>query len=106
MLHAQQIAKYPEDLARAAETLRKARFTSKRNFEVRFQKRLVNKVHQIGDLVLVQNTAIEMSHDRKHKQRYLGPYEVAVGKHGKSSNCLLVPLTGFCHNPPSSRRED
>jgi hypothetical protein len=26
--------------------------------------------------VLVRNTAIELSHDRKHKPQYLGPYEI------------------------------
>jgi len=75
-LRARQIAKHPEDLARAAEILRKARFTSKRSFEVRFLKRLATQEHKPGDLVLVRNTAIEMSHDRKHKPRYLGPYQV------------------------------
>ena len=29
-----------------------------------------------GELVLVQNLAIEMSRDKKSKARYLGPYEV------------------------------
>jgi len=27
--------------------------------------------------VLVRNTAIEMTHDRKHKPRYLGPYIIS-----------------------------
>ena len=91
-LRARQIAKYPDDLARAAETLRKARFTSKRNFEERFLKRLSHKVHQAGDLVLIRNVAIEMSHDRKHKQRYLGPYEV-IGQTLKG-NYLVKELDG------------
>ncbi|KDR65493.1 hypothetical protein GALMADRAFT_43755, partial [Galerina marginata CBS 339.88] len=30
-----------------------------------------------GEIVLVRNTQIEMSHDRKHKVRYLGPYMIA-----------------------------
>lgn len=76
-LRARQIAKHPADLARAAETLRKARFTSKRNFETRFLKRLSTQVHKPGDLVLARNTGKELSHNRKHHPRYLGPYEVA-----------------------------
>jgi transposase InsO family protein len=91
-LRARQIAKHPEDLARAAETLRKARFTSKRNFEVRFLKRLSNQVHKPGDLVLARNTAVEMSHDRKHKPRYLGPYEVV--KRTTRGNYQLKELDG------------
>jgi transposase InsO family protein len=77
-LRARQIAKHPEDLARAAQTLRNARFASKKQFEQRFLKRMTNQVHKPGDLVLVRNTAIELSHDRKHKPRYLGPYEVEI----------------------------
>ena len=56
--------------------LDKARFASKQQFEQRFHKRLSQKSYQPRDLVLVHNTAIEMSHDRKHKPQYLGPYEV------------------------------
>ena len=76
-LRARQIAKHPEDVARAAETLRKARFASKEQFEKRFLNRLARDSYLPGELVIVRNTAIEMSHDRKHKPRYLGPYEVA-----------------------------
>ena len=79
-------------LMRAAETLRKARFTSKRNFEVRFLKRLESQVHKSGDLVLARNTAVEMSHDRKHKPRYLGPYEVM--KRTARGNYQLKELDG------------
>ena len=52
-LRARQIAKYPEDVARAAETLRKARFASKEQFEKRFIKRLTRKHYKPGELVLV-----------------------------------------------------
>jgi transposase InsO family protein len=75
-LRSRQIAKHPEDVERAAKTLRKARFASKEQFEKRFIKRLSRKVHEPGELVLARNTLVEMSHDRKHKPRYLGPYEV------------------------------
>jgi transposase InsO family protein len=92
VLRARQIAKHPTDVARAAETLRKARFASKRQFEVRFFKRLAKIAHHPGDLVLVRNTAVEMSHDRKHKPRYLGPYEVA--KRTLKGNYQLKELDG------------
>jgi hypothetical protein len=40
----------------------------------------------------VRNTAIEMSHDRKHKPRYLGPYEVDQVTKGR--NYKLKELDG------------
>ena len=67
VMRARQLEKHPEDVARAAETLRKARFASKEHFEQRFIKRLTRSIYKRGDLVLVQNTAIEMSHNCKHK---------------------------------------
>ena len=75
-LRVRQISRHPEDIAKAAETLRKACFKSKWHFEKKFVKRMFTKIHKSGDLVLVQNTAVEMSHDRKHKPHYLEPYEV------------------------------
>ena len=75
-LRIQQLQKRPDDLANAAETLRKSRFASKAQFEKRFIRRLTRDVYRPGELVLVRNTAIEMSHDRKHKARYLGPYQI------------------------------
>ena len=77
-LRARQISKHPEDVLKAAETLRKARFKSKQHFEERFIKRLTRDKYDPGELVLARNTAIEMSHDRKHQPRYLGPFEVAA----------------------------
>ena len=38
---------------------------------------MTRKTYNPGELVLIRNTAVEMSHDRKHKPRYLGPYEIA-----------------------------
>ena len=75
-LRMRQIRKHPDDLARAAKILEKARFASKAQFEQRFVKRLSRDEYQPGELVLVRNTGIELSHNRKHQPRYLGPYEV------------------------------
>jgi hypothetical protein len=91
-LRARQIAKHPEDVARAAETLWKSRFASKKQFERRFIKRLSKKLHEPGDLVLMRNTKIEMSHDRKALQRYLGPY--VVGERTEKDNYRLLELDG------------
>jgi len=76
-LRIRQLAKLPTDVAAASETLRQARYKSKQDFERRFHRKLTGKSYQPGDLVLVRNTAVEMSHDRKHQPRYLGPYVVA-----------------------------
>ena len=36
----------------------------------------MNTYYKSGELVLVRNSAIEVSHNRKHQPRYLGPYEI------------------------------
>lgn len=71
-----QLEKRPQDLARAAETLRLNRLKSKAQFERRFLTRLVNNTYPPGTLVLMRNSAISTSHSRKHQPRYLGPYKV------------------------------
>ena len=78
-LRMRQLEKHESDKVRAAETLRKARFASKAQFEQRFHRRMTKETYEAGELVLVRNSAIESSLDRKHKPRYLGPYQV-VGR--------------------------
>ena len=68
-LRMRQIRKHPDDLARAAKVLQKARFASKAQFEQRFIKRLSRDEYKPGELVLVRNTGIELSHNRKHQPR-------------------------------------
>ncbi len=75
-LRMRQLHKHPEDLARAAKILKKVRFASKTQFEQRFSKRMSRDEYKSGELVLVRNSAIELSHNRKHQPRYLGPYEI------------------------------
>ena len=70
------LAKKPEDIEKAAQTLKKHRLKSKEVFEQRFQTRLRQDLFNVGDLVLVRNTAIEKELNRKTKPRYLGPYKV------------------------------
>jgi len=92
VMRARQLEKHPDDVERAAETLRKARFASKEYFERRFIKRLSRTIYKRGDLVLVQNTKIELSHNRKHQPRYIGPYEVIRRTQG--GNYKLKELDG------------
>jgi len=92
VLRACQLSKHLQDLEKAAEALRKARFSSKEQFEKRFDHKLSKEKHKAGDLVLVWNTAIEMSHDWKHKPRYLGPY--IISEVTKGENYKLCQLDG------------
>jgi len=92
IMRARKLERHPDNVARAAETLQKARFASKEQFERRFIKRLSRTKYELGELVLVCNTAIEMLHDRRHKPRYLGPFEVFKRTNG--GNYKLWELDG------------
>jgi len=94
-LRMRQIHKHPEDIARAAKILKKARFASKAQFEQRFIKRLTRDEYKAGELVLVRNTAIELSHNRKHQPRYLGPYEICQKASEKSYSLKDLDGTPF-----------
>jgi len=50
VLRARQLSKHPDDVKRAAETLKKARFSSKEVFEKRFQHRLSQNVYKERNL--------------------------------------------------------
>jgi len=91
----QQIHKHPEDIACAAKILKKAHFASKAQFEQRFIKRLTCDEYKAGELVLVRNTAIELSHNRKHQPRYLGPYEICQKASEKSYSLKDLDGTRF-----------
>ena len=79
-----QLAKLPADIKRAAGTLKTHRLRSKEAFERRFFKRLIRSDHLPGSLVLVRNTAIRSSMNKKEKPRYLGPYRVLRRTYGGS----------------------
>jgi len=87
-----QLQKRPEDLEKAAESLIKARFRSKAQFERRFMRRLRRAPLKVGDLVLIRNTRIEQEMNRKHKPRYLGPY--ILRQERKSGSWAISELDG------------
>lgn len=91
-LRIRQIEKRPEDIEAAAETLRKARFRSKDEFERKYQAKLFRDEHLPDALVLVRNTRIEKELSRKAKPKWLGPY--AVVRRTKGGSYVLRELSG------------
>lgn len=75
-LRIRQLQKRPEDIARAAASLKKAHLRSKEVFERIFAKRLRTELYQPGELVLVRNSMEDKSVGGKAQPRYLGPFEV------------------------------
>ena len=71
-----QLEKRQSDLDQAAQLLTETRMKSKEQFERRYQRRLRLSEYKPGTLVLVRNTQVEKSLNRKSKPRYLGPFQV------------------------------
>jgi hypothetical protein len=79
-IRARQLQKRDEDLADVKKRLIKARFASAKDFEKRHAHTIKDFDFGTGDLVLVRNSRIEMSWDRKAKPRWFGPM-VIVKRH-------------------------
>jgi hypothetical protein len=75
-LQIRQLKKHDADIKQAAATLKSVRFKSKEQFEKQFIRKLQKDSYKPGELVLMCNTRVKSSLDRKTKPRYLGPYEV------------------------------
>ena len=92
--HIRQIAKMPEDLARAKEILNKSRFQSQKGFEEQYAQQIIHTAFNLGELVLVRNKPMEntMSINRKILNRYMGPYCVVRETKGKAY--VLEELNG------------
>ena len=88
----QQLQKLPEDINRAASILKQARFRSKTQFERRFHHKIRMDRFEVGDKVLLRNTPIEKSLQRKQFPRYLGPYQVVRKNRGGAY--VLAELDG------------
>ncbi len=76
-LRIRQLTRHPADLERAANMLKSARIQSQNQYLQRYKRRLQKDEYKPGELVLVQNSRLEMTVNCfKTDPRYLGPYEV------------------------------
>ena len=75
-LRASQLAKRPEDIANMRDTVTKSRVKNLEQFERRHRSRIIDFDFKPGSLVLVRNSRIEESLNRKTKPRYTGPMVV------------------------------
>ena len=101
-LRARQIERHEDDIKKAAATLQKARFRSKQQFERRFKRKLSNIQHKPHALVIVFNSEVEYKLNRKHQDKYLGPYEVI--RRTRNGAYWLKELDGAIHRTPYAAR--
>jgi hypothetical protein len=95
-LRIRQLHRHKEDLNKAANYLKKARFRSKKQFERRYKHRLQKDTYDPGDIVIVRNTCLEMTVTKfKTEPRYIGPYEVV--RRTSKGNYMLKELNGTEH---------
>jgi hypothetical protein len=100
-LRIRQLERHDRDIAQAAETLKRARFYSKEQFEKKFRKRLQKDVYRRGELVLIRNVSLESSvaSSAKTDDRYFGPYE--VDRKNQGGAYILKELDGtLCRQNP------
>ena len=81
----------------SCKILEKACFASKAQFEQQFIQQLSRDEYKSGELVLVCNTGVELSYNRKHQPWYLGPYEVNQKASEKSYSLKDLDGTPFHH---------
>ena len=83
-VRAQQLAKRPEDIAKMQDVVADSRAKNLIQFEKRHASRIIDFDFKPGALVLVRNTRVEESLNRKTKPRYLGPMVVVRKTAGTS----------------------
>ena len=83
-LRARQLAKRPDDLEQMRESVHRTRVKNLRRFEREHGSRIIDFDFKPGALVLIRNTRIEESLNRKTKPRYIGPMVVVRKTAGTS----------------------
>ena len=87
-----QLAKRPEDISAMKDTVTKARMANLVRFEKNYGSRIIGFNFKPGSLVLVRNSRIEESLNRKTKPRYTGPFVVVWKTIG--SSYVIAELDG------------
>lgn len=75
-LRAQQLAKRPEDIEKMQDVVTKSRVKGLERFEKLHGSKIMDFDFKPGALVLIRNTRVKESLNRKTKPRYLGPMVV------------------------------
>jgi hypothetical protein len=83
-VRARQLAKRQNDIARIQDLVRDSRRRNLERFEKRHGSRIIDFDFKPGALVLIRNTRVEESLNRKTKPRYLGPMVVVRKTPGTS----------------------
>ena len=92
------LQKRAEDVARLRSRMYETRVREAREFEVKHRATIKDFNHAIGTLVLLRNTAIEKSLNRKTRRHYLGPYVVLA--RNKGGAYVLAELDGTVFDRP------
>ena len=97
------LQKRPEDLEELHSRVHAARITAAIRFEKQHFRTIMDYAFERGDLVLMRNTKIEKSLDKKMKARYLGP--LIVVSRTRRGAYILCELDGsVLHNPVAQFR--
>lgn len=94
------LQKRPEQLALLRSAVFQSRVEAARQFEADHRATIRDYDLQAGRLVLMRNTAVEKSLNRKMRPRYLGPYVVVSRNRGGAY--ILAELNGAVFDRPTA----